>query len=233
MWATPHLRMKFALVDGHASPARETRALPVGFVTCAYCIVSQAAFAEINASDCERAAKYSESRRGSAVLVMQNGRTIFEHYANGGSANRRWPIFSGTKSFGELQRSRLCKRACLDSTIRCRTRSPSGKVIRGNHRSRFGNCLAKPTALRARRIFSGLRFAIETRWRSDCPVWLNLVRLLFTAQVTSRFFRNCCVENSEGAALSATSKRTWRAGLDCAISNTKRRARQSAACDRL
>jgi len=30
---------------------------------------------------------------------MQNGRTIFERYANGGSANRRWPIFSGTKSF--------------------------------------------------------------------------------------------------------------------------------------
>ncbi|HEY5766317.1 MAG TPA: hypothetical protein VIS53_00635, partial [Candidatus Udaeobacter sp.] len=60
---------------------------------------SPAAFAEIKASDCERAAKYSESRRGSAVLVMQNGRTIFEHYANDGSANRRWPIFSGTKSF--------------------------------------------------------------------------------------------------------------------------------------
>ena len=33
------------------------------------------------------------------MLVMQNGRTIFEHYANDGSANRRWPIFSGTKSF--------------------------------------------------------------------------------------------------------------------------------------
>ncbi len=62
-------------------------------------LVSQSAFAEIHASDCERAAKYSESRRGSAVLVMQNGRTIFEHYANDGSANRRWPIFSGTKSF--------------------------------------------------------------------------------------------------------------------------------------
>jgi CubicO group peptidase (beta-lactamase class C family) len=60
---------------------------------------SPAVFAEIKASDCANAAKYSESRRGSAVLVMQNGRTIFEHYANGGSANRRWPIFSGTKSF--------------------------------------------------------------------------------------------------------------------------------------
>ncbi len=60
---------------------------------------SLAASAEIKALDCARAAKYSESRRGSAVLVMQNGRTIFEHYANGGSGSRRWPIFSGTKSF--------------------------------------------------------------------------------------------------------------------------------------
>src|SRR6187402_1246526 len=76
---------------------------------------------------------------------------------------------AGQKVFGELQRSRLCKRACLDSTVRCRTRSPSGKVIRGNHISRSGNYLAKPTELRVRRIFSGLRFAIETRWRSDCP----------------------------------------------------------------
>jgi CubicO group peptidase (beta-lactamase class C family) len=33
------------------------------------------------------------------MLVMQNGRTIFEHYANGGAANRSWPIFSGTKNF--------------------------------------------------------------------------------------------------------------------------------------
>jgi len=60
---------------------------------------SPATFAEIKASDCASAAKYSESRRGSGMLVMQNGRTIFEHYANGGFANRRWPIFSGTKSF--------------------------------------------------------------------------------------------------------------------------------------
>jgi CubicO group peptidase (beta-lactamase class C family) len=61
--------------------------------------ISHSAFAGIQLSDCERAAKYSEARHGSAILVLQNGRTIFEHYANGGSANRRWPIFSGTKSF--------------------------------------------------------------------------------------------------------------------------------------
>src|SRR5712692_2579829 len=57
------------------------------------------ACAEIQPSDCARAAKYSESKRGVSMLVMQNGRTIFEHYANGGSARDRWPIFSGTKSF--------------------------------------------------------------------------------------------------------------------------------------
>ena len=60
---------------------------------------STSAFAEIRSADCARAAKYSESKRGVSMLVMQNGRTIFEHYANGGSADGRWPIFSGTKSF--------------------------------------------------------------------------------------------------------------------------------------
>jgi CubicO group peptidase (beta-lactamase class C family) len=56
-------------------------------------------FAEIRPNDCVRAAKYSESKRGTAVLVIQNGHTVFEHYANGGSAVLRWPIFSGTKNF--------------------------------------------------------------------------------------------------------------------------------------
>src|SRR5205814_6558474 len=60
---------------------------------------STSAFAEIRSADCARAAKYSESKRGVSMLVMQNGRPIFEHYANGGSADRRSPIFSGTKSF--------------------------------------------------------------------------------------------------------------------------------------
>ncbi len=64
-----------------------------------YFPLSTSAQADISAADCSRAAKYSESKRGVSMLVMQNGRTIFEHYANGGSARERWPIFSGTKSF--------------------------------------------------------------------------------------------------------------------------------------
>src|SRR5690349_15648533 len=61
--------------------------------------LSPAAFSEISVPDCARAAQYSESRRGVSILVIQNRRTIFEHYANGGSARGKWPIFSGTKSF--------------------------------------------------------------------------------------------------------------------------------------
>src|SRR5438067_10242718 len=62
-------------------------------------LTSIIASAEIRPADCADAARYSESKRGVSMLVMQNGRTIFEHYANGGSARGRWPIFSGTKSF--------------------------------------------------------------------------------------------------------------------------------------
>src|SRR5437667_6325831 len=79
--------------------ARALSAHPL-FITLSFITAtSQFAFAEIQPSDCARAAKYSESRRGVAMLVMQNGRTVFEHYANGGSASGRWPSFSGTKSF--------------------------------------------------------------------------------------------------------------------------------------
>src|SRR5213594_3235703 len=60
---------------------------------------SPSILAEIRPTDCARAARYSESERGVSMLVMQNGHTIFEHYANGGSARGRWPIFSGTKNF--------------------------------------------------------------------------------------------------------------------------------------
>jgi len=91
---------KFAIARTR-SPARETRALPGISASAAVILIAVAttSFAEIRPTDCARAATYSESRRGVAMLVMQNGRTIFEHYANGGSASGRWPIFSGTKSF--------------------------------------------------------------------------------------------------------------------------------------
>src|SRR5438034_704566 len=60
---------------------------------------STATSAELSPANCSRAAKYSENNRGVSMLVLQDGKTVFEHYANGGSADCAWPIFSGTKSF--------------------------------------------------------------------------------------------------------------------------------------
>jgi CubicO group peptidase (beta-lactamase class C family) len=54
---------------------------------------------DIQPANCARAAAYSENNRGFSVLVMQNGKTVFEHYANGGGGELRCKIFSGTKSF--------------------------------------------------------------------------------------------------------------------------------------
>src|SRR5215472_6271256 len=77
--------------------------LPIGrYVLWTFALIlstTTSTSAGISPSDCARAAKYSESRRGVSMLVMDNGRIIFEHYANGGSTGGRWPIFSRTKNF--------------------------------------------------------------------------------------------------------------------------------------
>src|SRR5256885_14216451 len=60
---------------------------------------STSSFADIQPGNCARAANYSENKRGFSMLVMQNGRTVFEHYANGGAADARGKKFNGTKRF--------------------------------------------------------------------------------------------------------------------------------------
>lgn len=46
-----------------------------------------------------RAADYSEENGGRAVLIMIGGKTVFERYDNGWSAQKPHPLASGTKSF--------------------------------------------------------------------------------------------------------------------------------------
>lgn len=45
------------------------------------------------------AADYSRESRGLSVLVIKNGKTVFEEYQNGHLADRPWMLASGTKSF--------------------------------------------------------------------------------------------------------------------------------------
>src|SRR5262249_14380293 len=68
--------------------------------TCAIASLASTAFAaDIQPGNCARAEAYSEKNTGFSILVIQNGKTVFEHYANGGGADMRCKIFSGTKSF--------------------------------------------------------------------------------------------------------------------------------------
>ena len=57
------------------------------------------AFAQDITLNFEAAAAYSRPRRGVSLLVMHQGRIIYEDYANGGASDRGWELASGTKSF--------------------------------------------------------------------------------------------------------------------------------------
>lgn len=73
--------------------------LKISVVTLLAAVPVIAFSADIQPGNCARAAAYSENNRGFSMLVVQNGKTVFEHYANGGGAEMRCKIFSGTKSF--------------------------------------------------------------------------------------------------------------------------------------
>lgn len=53
----------------------------------------------ISIANCKKAAEYSEEFEGVSVLVIQNGKVIYEKYANGGGADKAQELASGTKSF--------------------------------------------------------------------------------------------------------------------------------------
>lgn len=50
-------------------------------------------------ANCKLAADYSEANGGFSVLVMVDGKVVFERYGNGGGADKRNGLASGTKSF--------------------------------------------------------------------------------------------------------------------------------------
>jgi CubicO group peptidase (beta-lactamase class C family) len=55
--------------------------------------------ARAQASPYAEAAAYSAARRGVSMLVMVDGRIVFEDYPNGGAPDQPRPLASGTKSF--------------------------------------------------------------------------------------------------------------------------------------
>ena len=76
-----------------------SQALSIATLICLLVSQPAAASLSLEPTACARAARYSEARHGTSLRVTQNGRTVFEHYANGGQVDGAGPIFSGTKSF--------------------------------------------------------------------------------------------------------------------------------------
>lgn len=66
-----------------------------------FCVLTQAAFA-LEPAAVAAAANYARSRRGAALLVIQNGRTVLEEYSDGEGPRAARKIYSGTKAFWNL-----------------------------------------------------------------------------------------------------------------------------------
>lgn len=61
-----------------------------------------------------QAAVYAAARRGVSLLVMQDGRIVFESYPNAGGSEKGWELASGTKSFTGIMAGLAASDGLLD-----------------------------------------------------------------------------------------------------------------------
>jgi CubicO group peptidase (beta-lactamase class C family) len=80
---------------------RTTSAFVWMLIVLAFVGRNECAFA-LDAASMKAAAEYSAARRGIALLIIQNGKTIFESYPGEHSAPETHKIYSGTKGFWVL-----------------------------------------------------------------------------------------------------------------------------------
>ncbi|MFQ3586210.1 MAG: serine hydrolase domain-containing protein [Fimbriimonadaceae bacterium] len=77
----------------------------------------------LQTADLEAAFAYSQSRRGDAMIVRQNGETVFERYGPRGGPDRLQALASGTKTFNGL----VLLAAEMDGLVR--RQDPVGKYL--------------------------------------------------------------------------------------------------------
>ncbi|MCA9258170.1 MAG: serine hydrolase, partial [Planctomycetales bacterium] len=76
---------------------RHTFAVTVALILCGQ--HSPLPAADPSEANCKRAADYSEANGGFSVLVMVDGKIVFERYGKDGGTDKRHGLASGTKSF--------------------------------------------------------------------------------------------------------------------------------------
>src|SRR6187402_9219 len=69
---------------------------------------------DLSTSQMRAAAAYSAAHSGLAMLVMKNGRVIFEDYPNGHSSREEHKIYSGTKGFWILTAMKAVEEGIID-----------------------------------------------------------------------------------------------------------------------
>lgn len=100
---------------------RKTNAGLVSSMAIILCLLSGNSCARVNearstlqhADNYRAAADYSKSVRGLSLLVIRNGKVVFEEYHNGHSSSEKHMLASGTKSFSGV----MCAAAIEDGLI--------------------------------------------------------------------------------------------------------------------
>jgi CubicO group peptidase (beta-lactamase class C family) len=121
----------------------------------------------LDAGSLKQAASYSAARRGFSFLVIQDGRTIFENYPNGGSENGRLAIYSGTKGFWCVAAMVAAQEGILDlnervaNTITEWNASPDNADIRVRDLLNFTAGIDPTFSLHGKRIPDRNRYSIH------------------------------------------------------------------------
>jgi CubicO group peptidase (beta-lactamase class C family) len=121
----------------------------------------------LDAASLKQAASYSAVRRGLSFLVIQDGRTIFENYPNGGSENGRFAIYSGTKGFWCVAAMVAAQEGILDlnervaNTITEWNASPDNADIRVRDLLNFTAGIDPTFSLHGKRIPDRNRYSIH------------------------------------------------------------------------
>jgi CubicO group peptidase (beta-lactamase class C family) len=71
-------------------------------VALLFFLLLTSASAALQPSAIDRAARYSKSRGGASLLIIEDGRTVREEYPDGGGSRTARRIYSGTKAFWNL-----------------------------------------------------------------------------------------------------------------------------------
>jgi CubicO group peptidase (beta-lactamase class C family) len=115
--------------------------------------------AEVGMTQMRAAAEYSAAHTGAAMVVMKNGKVIFEDYPNGHTSRDLHKIYSGTKGFWILAALKAVEEGRIDLNERVATTIPEWQNDPGKSRVTIRQLLSFCSGLDAANQLHGDGFA--------------------------------------------------------------------------